>query len=399
MIRVKINNFQSISSASFDIEGFTVIVGKNNRGKSAIVRAVDAALTNRTGGGLVKWDQPKTSVSLNVLSRDSEELSILWEKGDSTTYKVNDKSYSKLNKAVPQPILDAGFKNLEINDKKFTPIIGHQFKELFLINEPGSTVTEVISTMYDFDVINDADILCQKRLRASKSLLKTRTEDLESIQEKLQNFKDIDLIINKFNILREKEKTRIRLISEIEEITKYKSILEQYKNTINKLKNVKQISIPSTEKETLAIEEYTWFLKTCLKLQESVTKVKALKDGAETKVPNITNIGGIVDEYRALSLFHNQLKQSVQNCDRYKKIIPYLVKIEVQLQNLNKIEQDINIITVLDQYTGQFLERLETIKKCEELLVTINTEYINLQQDRNEFKICPVCEQELPRKE
>jgi AAA15 family ATPase/GTPase len=225
MIRVKISNFQSISSASFDIDGFTVIVGKNNRGKSAIIRAIDAALSNKAGGGLVNWDKPSASVSLDVKSSNKEEMSIVWEKGDSTEYKVNGKAYTKLNKAIPQPILDAGFKKLEISDKKFTPIVGHQFNELFLINEPGSVVTEVISTMYDFDVINDADIICQKKLRAAKSLLKTREEDVTILKEKLIVFKEMNGIILKFNEIKELLKLQDKLQTEINFLEVHQNLL------------------------------------------------------------------------------------------------------------------------------------------------------------------------------
>ena len=109
MVRVKINNFQSISSASFDIEGFTVIVGKNNRGKSAVIRAIDAALSNKTGGGLIKWDKPHASVELTVKDSNHKDMNVLWEKGDTTVYKIDGKSYEKLNRAIPPPILEAGF--------------------------------------------------------------------------------------------------------------------------------------------------------------------------------------------------------------------------------------------------------------------------------------------------
>ena len=93
-----------------------------------------------------------------------------------------------MNRAIPKPIIDAGYKKFEIADEKLNPLIAHQFEELFLINKSGPFVTEAISTLYDLNDINDADILCQKKLRASKNLLKTRNVDAETLNEKIKKY-------------------------------------------------------------------------------------------------------------------------------------------------------------------------------------------------------------------
>ena len=45
MLDVEIRNFQSIDHVHLRVEGFTALVGRSNIGKSAVVRAVKAALT------------------------------------------------------------------------------------------------------------------------------------------------------------------------------------------------------------------------------------------------------------------------------------------------------------------------------------------------------------------
>jgi len=133
MLKLKIKDFQSVGDISFDVDGFTVIVGKNNRGKSAIIRAVDAALNNRSGDDFIRWGKTKSEVSF---SKDGLEVD--WVKGDSAKYKVNGESFTKLNRSVPQPIIEAGIKKIEVGDTKLSPQIAHQFKELFLLDNPSS---------------------------------------------------------------------------------------------------------------------------------------------------------------------------------------------------------------------------------------------------------------------
>ena len=54
MTEVEVRNFQSVEHAVFRIEGFTALVGRSNIGKSALVRAVKAALTGATGTDFVR---------------------------------------------------------------------------------------------------------------------------------------------------------------------------------------------------------------------------------------------------------------------------------------------------------------------------------------------------------
>ena len=174
MTEITIKNFQSIKKLKFTIDGFTVIVGKNNIGKSAIIRAIKSALTNQSGNEFIRRGEKYTEVKIK-----KDKLNIEWKKGASTTYKINDQNFSKLNRAIPQPLIDAGFNKMEIGDQKISPIIASQFQPLFLINKNGGVITDVLANLYKIDTLSIADDLCLKELRSQKSFLKTREEDLK----------------------------------------------------------------------------------------------------------------------------------------------------------------------------------------------------------------------------
>ena len=57
--KVNIKNYQSIKDVSFEVDGFTVIIGKNNIGKSAIIRALEAPLANQAGKTLFGAEKRK----------------------------------------------------------------------------------------------------------------------------------------------------------------------------------------------------------------------------------------------------------------------------------------------------------------------------------------------------
>jgi predicted ATP-dependent endonuclease of OLD family len=54
MIEIEVNDFQSISHTAVTIDKFSVIVGRSNIGKSALVRAIQCALTGAVGTDFVR---------------------------------------------------------------------------------------------------------------------------------------------------------------------------------------------------------------------------------------------------------------------------------------------------------------------------------------------------------
>ena len=211
MTEIGIKNFQSIGDISLLINGFTAIVGKNNIGKSAIVRAIQSALTNQAGSDFIRKGKKTVEVSFK-----KESVDIEWKKGSTATYIVNNESYSKLNRAVPQPIIDAGYRKVELGDYKIDPLIANQFSPLFLLNETGSTITEALSVLYKLDVLSIADELCQKELRSTKNIQKTRASDLEQLNKQLEpyqkfdelkkDFKELEKIEEEYNNLKKEGK-------------------------------------------------------------------------------------------------------------------------------------------------------------------------------------------------
>ena len=46
MLKVTVEDFQSIDKAELEVSGFTCLTGKSNIGKSALLRALNAAMKN-----------------------------------------------------------------------------------------------------------------------------------------------------------------------------------------------------------------------------------------------------------------------------------------------------------------------------------------------------------------
>ena len=159
MIEIEITNYESIDHTKIVVDGLTTIVGRNYLGKSSILRAINAALTNKDGTDFISWG--KTFCEVHIKFPD---LDILWHKENGKNYyKINGKEYTKIGRGdPPKEILDAGFKPLEIGDKKINLNYAVQFFPLFLVDKKDSKSADILTSVYGLDCIYKAIDLCNK---------------------------------------------------------------------------------------------------------------------------------------------------------------------------------------------------------------------------------------------
>jgi predicted ATPase len=275
MTKVKIKNFQSIKEVDFEVDGFTVIVGKNNIGKSAVVRAIDSALINQVGKEFIRRGETSAEVYLDYEGqKKTSGLKLEWKKsGSSSSYTVNGKVFTKLGRAVPPPIIEAGFDHMSIGDTKISPLVAHQFEPLFLLDKPGSVVTEVLSSLYDLNVFSQADDACQKDLKIQKSLLKIREADFKIREEKLEVFKDFESIQSEVKISGEISVECDALSNELEILKEYEEALNKSSRLVTVLTPIKNTEIPdSTDCESLSN-----VLETLKKYEEALNRSDLLQ--------------------------------------------------------------------------------------------------------------------------
>lgn len=393
MTKISIKNFQSIKNINFDINGFTVIIGKNNIGKSAIIRAVEAALTNQIGKEFIRKGEKKTEVSIN-----RNDINIEWKKGATATYQVDTGSgketFSKLNRAVPQPLIDAGFEKMEIGDQKVFPLIASQFEPLFLVDKPGSVVTEVLASLYNIDTLSKADDLCQKVLKSQKSLLKTRESDLVLLQEKLEDFKDFEDIKQTVNLLVKKEEELQNLNSEISDLISYEERVKVLVESLTLLRDIKKIEIPDKTWCEKALFEIQWLQEKEQKLDELNDIVKKLEGAPTTKIPEIGKIGSLVEEVTQLRRWDEKATRIVDEIKQQKKFLDTfdVDEITILTENTDLAMKEFDAIRILEE---EFSEAVITTKTTRDELKTLSEELKQKKKKMAEIKICPLCEQPL----
>jgi DNA repair ATPase RecN len=198
---IEVRNFQSIEHAHFTIEGYTAIAGRSNIGKSALVRAIKAALTGASGTGFVRHgphctrrtrDTKKCSCKSSVRIQ-REGFDLLWEKGDNdNTYTFNGKVYDSVERGAPSFILENGYAPIKIGDDKELLQVADQFDPIFLLNRTGGVIADVLSDVAHLDRINGATRLVEKDRREASSTRKVREQDVATLTQQLLDYDGLD---------------------------------------------------------------------------------------------------------------------------------------------------------------------------------------------------------------
>ena len=390
MTEIRIRNFQSIADLTFSVDGFTVVCGKNNIGKSAIVRAIDSALTNQAGDNYIRLGKKACEVSFK-----KDALNIEWKKGDTATYVVNGESFSKLNRAVPKPILDAGFREIEIGDKKKSPLIAPQFDEIFLLDKSGPIVTEVLSKLYHLDELSTADELCQKDLRTAKSSLKTKDQDLVDLNKKLEKFVGFDAVLKDLAEVKRLDAECEALKRQIAEIVDLKNKLETSAHRVKTLKKIFDLLIPSYDRCEQQLEEYQEIGRFRESFVANQLRVNKLQEIFKLDIPKYEDFIDLVAQTEALRNWNDALRPLATMVKKRRALLKEMTSLEdltKQTESTDVLLKDLEYLKgYSDSYTVLYMSRERVYEGLRQ-----TTDHLNkAKEEMATFKVCPLCQKAM----
>jgi len=387
MFEVEITNFQSIKHMAFKFEGFTTIIGRNFIGKSATLRAINAALTNQQGTDFIRWGEKFCEVRLKTKGID-----ILWHKElNNNFYKINDEDpYDKMgNQPPPKPIIDAGFGIVEVNREKINLFYAQQFFPLFLIDRMDTKSADLIISIYGLDKLYKAIGLCAKDQRENSNLIKLRKNDFEQAERDLERFVDFEKVKQYFKSL---ETNKAGLISEQELIGKLQgwfSSLVVKTREINKFRPVREVIVPTgleLENNIIEFKRLKVFLQkilliktACLRLREvnSVVIPEAAGNQIDTKLIELNKI-------KNFNIRYDKINGQVESINSIKGVvIP-----DISDDKIN------NVIKLKDLYQRTETAAIE-VKRLKAAVVEASKQLEKVDTKLKVYDHCPACGSKL----
>jgi len=257
MIDVEIRNFQSIEHTHVQIDGFTAIIGRSNLGKSAVIRALKAALTGAPEDNYIRHkttceravkNQKSCKCSCSVHMK-SEGFDLLWTKGgDEEGYVFNGEKYTAVGKGTPE-FLEAMFGLVKIGDDRILLQVADQFKSegggpIFLLDAGGSVVADVLSDVAQLDRINVAMKLAEKDRREASSQRKVREKDVLELKIRLTGYDGLDAVLGRVRQVETEENLVAQKRIKRDQIAAFKETIWTIARQVKALTEVPKIVIP-----------------------------------------------------------------------------------------------------------------------------------------------------------
>jgi len=387
-MKVTIKNFQSIENCSFEIpeKAFTCVVGPSNIGKSALRRALTCLLYNQSEESYIRTGSKECSVEVIFDSGKN----VIWKRNtDTSWYIIDGVPFTKLNKSVPQAILDMGFKELSLNKEKPVSVqVAKQFSKTFLLEETGGKVTEVFSNLGNLNKIISANKACSSDLKSNKSKISIRKDDLFLAKEKIKNFTGLDEQRHLLDILKDNFLDIKKLKEKIENLKRLFKKLNFSVSAVRALKPVYNIILESFDIDLNILSNLKNLSKKYLVTEKNVNSYFKLNEIKEISFE-------LTKEYTLFSSLLSKHKLYEKLCAKsilYKDLKEQTPQIgDIDLTKLFLIK---NIYSRVIKSKNEILGLREKISETENKLQFFDKEITSVKET---LKICPLCGTEFKK--
>lgn len=443
---VEVRNFQAIDRAAFDIEGLTVVVGRSNIGKSALVRAIKCALTGAEGSDFVRHD-PKSCARIQRGAKKCKCHSsvriefpngnvVLWEKGDAinqyTTWVEGEKQvYSRVGRSPELPPVLGGFEPVSIGDRNKQHLqISDQFTPIFLLNLPGSAIADLLSDVAQLDEINGAMRLVTKDRKDASSQRKVRDSDVITLEKNLLRYDGLDL---RDKEIRDIERSLLTYQALDVALSKVRGFIEGLSGVARAIKSwtlTLQPNLPDEAPLREKASRLTLISSWISRVEATQTAFKALRSATKFDVPDLTSLTSlgsrhtqVASYYAALAAREDVVKRlwGVDNLQvphveplresrsqivevaalekRWSAFEGFLTRfdtfsaIDVSGTKLQQAQSQFSSLQALDRFLGQHESLNSDVDRLEAALAKVDTTLVDIEAEFAEIGVCPTCSQ------
>lgn len=187
MYTIRVVGFQAIVDQTIEVDGLTVLTGPSDKGKSIMVRAIDAALNGMMGTFFINDGLPRAAVKIEDSNNVPTPMSVTWRKSRETDplkpnlVHVNGLSHTKVTRAHSHLVEELGFpkpEGLSLN-------IASEFDLPFLLFESPSLVSTVFQDVSGADRVSRAAQKARTDKGEQNTLATIRARDLQGAEEQV----------------------------------------------------------------------------------------------------------------------------------------------------------------------------------------------------------------------
>jgi hypothetical protein len=398
---VDIHNFQSIEHVSVRIDGFTSLIGRSNLGKSAIVRAIKSALTGAPEDDDIRHvptceREVKGSKSCKCycsVHLKADDFDLLWEKGGGKNeYLFNGQKYTAVGKGTPD-FLESAFGVVKIGERKVLLQVADQFRHegggpIFLLDEPGSVIADVLSDVAQLDRINLASRMAEKDRRDSIAQRKVREKDVIDLKLKSVSFDGLDEVLGRIQRIEVEDLPVVaKKRQKRDQLAAFKDSVILVGRQVKALMGVSNVLVPQflpIQGGHSKVKILRSFLHESALREQVIDKLAGVED---VQPPAIENVRTLCVKFDKLVGWVTRLRTFKDFFSRGKDIETALIPEIDGLWSLT--ERGIELARFHSRATA--LE--SAVSRLEQAVEIAEKEFSAVEAEKTELGVCPTCAQ------
>jgi len=256
--KIRVRNYQSIADAKIEVSGLTVVTGKSNIGKSALIRAATAMLFGAPGESFIKNGEAWAGGAI-VIEDGQGEFKVQWRKVKTQArtpnlqpvLAINGHVHTKIGRDHKDLVAPYGIAEIETTTARFRPQVAGQFDQIFLIGANETAVAEVFKILGRADIVTDAQKEAKKDLKENTDRKAIRREDTETQRARV---KELDHVPALRSQLIDLQRETAELKTQIEQSYKRMGEIEEYERLLSLLRPLPEPPpLPSPPQNSQAI--------------------------------------------------------------------------------------------------------------------------------------------------
>lgn len=178
-MKILVTEYQSIQHAKLEVSGFTAITGPSNIGKSALLRAITAALFGQEGNHFVRKGAPSCAVTV-----ERGDQHVEWSRVRKKTVSqescliLNGVKHTRLGRDGHADLTAGlGFSGVRAGSATIYPQVARQLDPPFLLGETPNATADVFKMLGRIDVVTRAQGAAKSDLRKTTAEAGLREKD------------------------------------------------------------------------------------------------------------------------------------------------------------------------------------------------------------------------------
>jgi hypothetical protein len=317
-----------------------------------------------------------------------------WEKGDKINrYHFNGQIYDRTEQGTPDfllsPQLPEGFDTVDVARKSKLLQVADQFDNVFLLDQTGNSVADVLSDVARLDRINVASRLVEKDRKEATSTRKVYEKEVLEDIAKLATYAGLDALVGQAAAV-DKKLGQIRTTqTDLKKLSGYLDEMGALGFRIDELQQACDITPPDSREIVSKKEEHVLLAQFSAQLLEKATVIRALSGVESIQDPNITPVAASSVKYTRVIDWVSQLRAFQDIFNKAKPIEGVMVPDSTNiLENRDKLV----LINGMAQKHHTLTSAITTLESNYSEASAEEQAVIN---ELEEFGVCPTCTQPL----